>query len=127
MFDFVPFAGTRWKVTHMNIHIRFKKQGKFWLYDSHREVDSEAQPEPVEAGPSFTTHPEPVPVKEESKAIAVMELPHDWSVPSCAQWFDMDRIHQIEEESLPEFFSGKYRSKTPNKYAIMRNFIINLY
>ncbi|EGR31581.1 swi snf and rsc complex subunit ssr2, putative [Ichthyophthirius multifiliis] len=39
---------------------------------------------------------------------------------------DLDKIHQIEKEALPEFFQGK-PSKTPEIYKKYRNFIIMLY
>ena len=47
-------------------------------------------------------------------------------IPSCASWFDIDKIHQIEKDYLPEFFSGK-PTKTPDIYKKYRNFIIDLY
>lgn len=35
-------------------------------------------------------------------------------VPSAAaDWFSLDDIHQLEKDSMPEFFCGKYPSKTP--------------
>ena len=35
-------------------------------------------------------------------------------VPSAAEaWFNLEDVHQIEIDSLPEFFSGRYPSKTP--------------
>ena len=48
-------------------------------------------------------------------------------LPISASWFNMDNIHEIEMKSLPEFFVGKYPSKTPSIYKNYRNFIINLY
>jgi hypothetical protein len=48
-------------------------------------------------------------------------------IPSCAQWFKFDEIHEIEMKALPEFFCGKYPSKTPEIYKQYRNYIINLY
>lgn len=48
-------------------------------------------------------------------------------IPSCSQWFDMENIHEIEMNSLPEYFCGKYPSKTPEVYKECRNFIISLY
>ena len=48
-------------------------------------------------------------------------------IPESAKWFKMDEIHEIEKKSLPEFFNGKYQSKTPEIYKKYRNFIINLY
>jgi hypothetical protein len=46
-------------------------------------------------------------------------------IPSCAQWFKFDEIHEIEMRALPEFFCGKYSSKTPEIYKEYRNYIIN--
>ena len=48
-------------------------------------------------------------------------------LPISASWFNMDNIHEIEMKSLPEFFVGKYPTKTPKIYKTYRNFIINLY
>lgn len=46
--------------------------------------------------------------------------------PTCASWFDVNGIHQLERDSLPEFFSGSV-SKTPQVYKNYRNLIIKLY
>jgi len=48
-------------------------------------------------------------------------------VPETASWFNLEEIHEIEKLSLPEFFNGKYPSKTPEIYKKYRNFIIDLY
>ena len=48
-------------------------------------------------------------------------------VSSCAAWFSMDSVHPLEQRSLPEFFTGKAPSKTPQVYVLYRNFIINTY
>ena len=48
-------------------------------------------------------------------------------IPASSSWFNFDNIHEIEIKSLPEFFCGKYPSKTPETYKEYRNFIINLY
>ena len=48
-------------------------------------------------------------------------------IPEVAKWFNLDDIHDIERASMPEFFNGKYPSKTPEIYKKYRNFIINLY
>ena len=47
-------------------------------------------------------------------------------LPSCAHWFDMNEIHQIEKDSLPEFFCGK-PSKTPQVFKRYRNYMVQLY
>lgn len=52
---------------------------------------------------------------------------HTIVIPSYSSWFSMNRICEIEAESLPEFFTGKNRSKTPQVYGKYRNFMINAY
>jgi len=47
-------------------------------------------------------------------------------IPSCSLWFDPNGIHEIEKDSLPEFFVGKL-TKTPQIYKNWRNAIIALY
>ncbi|KAI8100133.1 uncharacterized protein BX664DRAFT_290695 [Halteromyces radiatus] len=44
-----------------------------------------------------------------------------------AAWFDMTTIHQIERVSVPEFFTGRNRSKTPAIYQDYRDFMINTF
>ncbi|KAK6457170.1 general RNA polymerase II transcription factor [Scheffersomyces xylosifermentans] len=48
-------------------------------------------------------------------------------VPSYASWFNMRKVHRIEQESLPEFFSSNHPSKSPKIYVNYRNFMINSY
>ena len=43
-----------------------------------------------------------------------------------ASWYDPDSINQFEKDSLPEFFSGLYPSKTPDIYKEYRTFIVTL-
>jgi len=38
---------------------------------------------------------------------------HNIVIPSYSSWFHYNSVHAIEKRSLPEFFSGKNRSKTP--------------
>ena len=52
---------------------------------------------------------------------------HTIIIPSCAQWFDLNHIHEIEMQTLPEFFCEKYSHKNPETYMVYRNFIIKLY
>ena len=47
-------------------------------------------------------------------------------LPTCSSWFDINGIHQIEKDALPEFFAGK-QLKTPQAYKNYRNHIIKLY
>jgi hypothetical protein len=50
---------------------------------------------------------------------------------STLVWFNLDSfensISDIEQDSLPEFFSGKYPSKTAQVYKEYRNFMFHLY
>ncbi|KAJ3390710.1 hypothetical protein HDU84_007112 [Entophlyctis sp. JEL0112] len=48
-------------------------------------------------------------------------------IPSYATWFEHDKIHDIEKKALPEFFSNKNKSKTPDIYKDYRSFMINSY
>ncbi|AOA63956.1 RSC chromatin remodeling complex component [Komagataella phaffii CBS 7435] len=51
-------------------------------------------------------------------------------VPSYAQWFDINTIHDIEKRSLPEFFpplSDNSKLKSPEIYLEFRNFMIHTY
>lgn len=48
-------------------------------------------------------------------------------IPSCSQWFKFNEIHEIEMKAFPEYFCGKYPSKSPEIYKESRNYIINLY
>ncbi|KAI8379453.1 uncharacterized protein BYT42DRAFT_593545 [Radiomyces spectabilis] len=51
----------------------------------------------------------------------------DVKVPEHAAWFNMDTIHNIERVALPEFFTGKNKSKTPTVYQHYRDFMISTY
>ena len=48
-------------------------------------------------------------------------------IPSCSSWFDFNQIHELEMQSLPEFFCGKYPHKNPTSYLNFRNSIIKMY
>ncbi|KAI9299261.1 SWIRM-domain-containing protein [Neoconidiobolus thromboides FSU 785] len=52
---------------------------------------------------------------------------HEIIIPSYSAWFDMDKINEIEERSLPEFFNSRNSSKTPTIYKEFRDFMINTY
>lgn len=45
----------------------------------------------------------------------------------AAEWFSLDSIHDIEKDSIPEFFNGRFPSKTPQIYKEYRNFMVLLY
>jgi SWI/SNF complex subunit SWI3 len=48
-------------------------------------------------------------------------------IPSCSAWFNIDKIHEIEMQTLPEWFCGKFPHKNPTTYMDYRNYIIKLY
>ncbi|CAA7268231.1 unnamed protein product [Cyclocybe aegerita] len=52
---------------------------------------------------------------------------HEVIVPSYSAWFDMSKIHPVEQKALPEFFNSRSRSKTPAIYKDYRDFMINTY
>lgn len=64
---------------------------------------------------------------EDQARIFLVQQTHAMVLPSYAAWFDMTQIHHIERKSLPEFFNGRNRSKTPAVYKDWRDFMINCY
>ena len=48
-------------------------------------------------------------------------------IPSCSSWFELDQIHELEMQSLPEFFCNKFPHKNPSSYINFRNCIIKMY
>lgn len=51
-------------------------------------------------------------------------------LPSKCEWFNLNEIHQIEKNALPEFFADKLprsSSRTPAVYKEYRDFMINTY
>ncbi|KAL9939395.1 hypothetical protein V8E36_002208 [Tilletia maclaganii] len=48
-------------------------------------------------------------------------------IPSYSTWFSLSSISPIEKRSLPEFFNGRNRSKTPTVYKEYRDFMVNTY
>ncbi|CAO1637945.1 unnamed protein product [Parajaminaea phylloscopi] len=48
-------------------------------------------------------------------------------IPSYSTWFSFNTISPLERRSLPEFFNGRNRSKTPEIYKEYRDFMINTY
>ncbi|KAF9146934.1 hypothetical protein BGX30_000018 [Mortierella sp. GBA39] len=48
-------------------------------------------------------------------------------IPSYSAWFSLTKIHEIEQKSLPEFFTLKNRNKSPAVYKEYRDFMVNTY
>ncbi|XP_033831366.1 SWI/SNF complex subunit SMARCC1b isoform X2 [Periophthalmus magnuspinnatus] len=57
----------------------------------------------------------------------ITEQTHHVIIPSYTSWFNNNSIHSIEKRSLPEFFNGKNKSKSPEIYLAYRNFMIDTY
>ncbi|KAL0078674.1 hypothetical protein J3Q64DRAFT_1765621 [Phycomyces blakesleeanus] len=57
----------------------------------------------------------------------LLEQTVEVTVPTYASWFDVNTIHNIERVSLPEFFTGRNKSKTQNIYQDYRDFMVNTY
>jgi hypothetical protein len=54
--------------------------------------------------------------EEESEKIDENEVDYakqTFIIPSCSAWFNIDKIHEIEMQALPEFFCGKFPHKNP--------------
>jgi hypothetical protein len=64
---------------------------------------------------------------EDTARAFLVQQTHSIVIPSYSAWFDMTQIHPIERKSLPEFFNGRNRSKTPAVYKDWRDFMINCY
>lgn len=60
------------------------------------------------------------------KELAVPQS-HEIVIPNYARWFNLLKIHSIERQSLPEFFTNRVASKTPQVYVKYRNFMVNAY
>jgi SWI/SNF related-matrix-associated actin-dependent regulator of chromatin subfamily C len=92
----------------------------------------------VEVSPEIATPAEPTleshatpeqnnqPVDEAAHKYLLDQIKHA-KIPPYAKWYDSENIHDIEQTSLPEFFSGKNRSKTPIIYKNYREFMVNAY
>lgn len=64
---------------------------------------------------------------ESSARSHLIQQTHAIILPSYSTWFDMHTIHSLEMKSLPEFFNGRNRSKSPPVYKDYRDFMINTY
>ena len=46
---------------------------------------------------------------------------------AAAAWFSLDEVHDIEKDSMPEFFNASFPSKNAKTYKEYRNFMVLLY
>lgn len=91
--------------------------------ESETQVKQEDEPQPHVEEPEEEVDEEEI-IRKQNKRI---RQTHTIIIPSYASWFNMKKIHQIERESLPEFFNTNHPSKSPKIYANYRNFMINSY
>ncbi|KAG7879310.1 hypothetical protein KL937_003071 [Ogataea polymorpha] len=80
--------------------------------------------EQVSSDYMFTSRPQ---MESTISMSSLQKQTHTIVLPSYSAWFDMKKIHKIEKESLPEFFNGSNKNKTPQIYARYRNFMVNTY
>lgn len=85
-------------------------------------VMEDVSEEPPKEDPSVTQ----ARAEDQARTFLVQQT-HAIVIPSYSAWFDMTKIHSIERKSLPEFFNGRNRSKTPAVYKDWRDFMINCY
>lgn len=89
-------------------------------------IDEQNAPQAVEGA----LNEQPVLTKaalESSARSHLIQQTHAIILPSYSTWFDMHTIHSIEMKSLPEYFNGRNRSKSPSVYKDYRDFMINTY
>eukprot|EP00026_Physarum_polycephalum_P001105 Phypoly_transcript_01106.p1 GENE.Phypoly_transcript_01106~~Phypoly_transcript_01106.p1 ORF type:complete len:1211 (+),score=351.28 Phypoly_transcript_01106:507-3635(+) len=77
-------------------------------------------------GPPVPATPE-LAIAPGAKVDTTSVIPTPVPFPAHCSWFNMSEIHETEKTSLPEFFSGKFPSKTPAVYKEYRDFMINTY
>lgn len=97
------------------------------------ESQSASQTSAAPAGEQSTTTTAPLTAEQQRSLLEkqarqyFQEQTKPVKIPEYASWFSMDKIHDIERVSLPEFFNGRNKSKTPNIYQDYRDFMINTY
>lgn len=87
---------------------------KAMLRDDSQDNDSKVDLKEIES------------TENDSKILAIPQS-HEIVIPSYAKWLNLTKIHSIERQSLPEFFTNRIPSKTPQVYVKYRNFMINAY
>ncbi|KAI9341039.1 SWIRM domain-containing protein [Zopfochytrium polystomum] len=93
-------------------------------------AESSAKAKPTLSIPAPLTSLEPPPqnpMGPHSTTKILRDQPSDIVVPTFASWFSFSSISDIEKKSLPEFFSNRNKSKTPQVYKDYRDFMINTY
>lgn len=94
------------------------------MTDAPSQQQQQAPPPPSED----SKQPPPRSRLDEEARTYLMEQAQKVALPdTTAAWFDSEAIHAVERASVPEFFTGTNRSKTPAIYQDYRDFMINTY
>lgn len=116
-----------------SVEVEKKEESDEKLFGDEDEAMSELEnPENTEnmEKPDTAVREEPrideEPVKHEENELVIPQS-HEIVIPNYARWFDLRKIHLIEKQSLPEFFTNRVASKTPQVYVKYRNFMVNAY
>lgn len=116
-----------------SVEVEKKEESDEKLFGDEDEAMSESEdPENTEnmEKPDTAVREEPrideEPVKQEENELVIPQS-HEIVIPNYARWFDLRKIHLIEKQSLPEFFTNRIASKTPQVYVKYRNFMVNAY
>ena len=91
----------------------------------HKNSKNQSEITKEENIPQFIIKPQDN-ISYEGKVKAVMDAIKPILLPSSATWFDYNRVHVIEKESLSEFFN-LVSNRTEKSYLILRNQIIDLF
>ncbi|CAG9773630.1 unnamed protein product [Ceutorhynchus assimilis] len=100
--------------------------------DPVEEIEDPPRPE-ESIVPSSSSQPESEQLEITSETVPdgkeaiVAEQSISIIIPSYGAWFNYSSIHEMEKKSLPEFFNGRNKSKTPEVYLAYRNFMIDIY
>ncbi|CCD23065.1 Swi3p NDAI_0B00310 [Naumovozyma dairenensis CBS 421] len=97
--------------------------------DGDKKVGENTEQRNAQQTDSQRSGPEVVLTKEIDPNSTKLDFPqfHEIVIPSYSKWFDLNKIHKIEKQSLPEFFTNRIASKTPQIYVRYRNFMVNAY
>lgn len=96
-------------------------------FTEHESSDDSDDDNEMGNKPSDAQKDQPPPVDIDVDDKSRIRQTHAIVIPSYASWFNMKKVHQIERDSLPEFFTTSHPSKSPKIYASYRNFMVNAY
>lgn len=113
--DEKPFLG----IEHEGEKAKAREAQNSLEYPSPQTASTMTVPTPITTTTTNISAPD-------NKDLAIPQS-HEIVIPSYAKWFNLTKIHPIERQSLPEFFTNRIPSKTPQVYVKCRNFMVNSY